>query len=49
VVVQAGLNHLFQHAVTGFPDEYGTITETVAPEVLTLIPDWIESTLAAAP
>lgn len=36
-----GLNHLFQHAVTGSPSEYGLIPETMAPEVLTQIADWI--------
>jgi uncharacterized protein len=38
-----GLNHLFQHAVTGSPSEYGLITETMAPEVLTQIAGWIGS------
>jgi len=37
----AGLNHLFQHAPTGSPMEYGGIQETFAPEVLTAISDWI--------
>ncbi len=36
-----GLNHLFQHANTGLVDEYGEIEETIAPEVLTLIADWL--------
>jgi pimeloyl-ACP methyl ester carboxylesterase len=36
-----GLNHLFQHALTGSPTEYGGIQETVAPEVLNTISDWI--------
>src|SRR5262249_18001502 len=36
-----GLNHLFQHAKTGSPEEYATIEETIAPEVLTLMSDWI--------
>ena len=36
-----GLNHLFQHAPTGSPTEYGGIEETMAPEVLTSISDWI--------
>lgn len=38
-----GLNHLFQHAVTGSPSEYGLIPETLAPEVLEQIADWIGS------
>jgi uncharacterized protein len=36
-----GLNHLFQHARTGAPGDYGTIEETFAPEALTAIGDWI--------
>jgi len=36
-----GLNHLFQHATTGSPSEYARIQETMAPEVLTQISDWI--------
>jgi pimeloyl-ACP methyl ester carboxylesterase len=38
-----GLNHLFQHATTGSPMEYGTIDETMAPEVLAQIAGWIVS------
>ena len=37
----AGLNHLFQHAKTGSPEEYAMIEETIAPEVLAIIGDWI--------
>ncbi len=36
-----GLNHLFQHAKTGSPSEYAKIKETIAPEVLKIIGDWI--------
>ncbi|HXY23749.1 MAG TPA: alpha/beta hydrolase [Candidatus Acidoferrum sp.] len=36
-----GLNHLFQHAPTGSPIEYGAIEETFAPEALSSISDWI--------
>lgn len=36
-----GLNHLFQHATTGLPSEYGEIRETFAPEALQHIGDWI--------
>lgn len=32
-----GLNHLMQHAATGEIAEYGSITETISPEVLELI------------
>lgn len=38
-----GLNHFFQHAVTGKLDEYGQIEETISPEVLSDIIDWIKS------
>lgn len=36
-----GLNHLFQHGPTGAPIEYGSIEETMAPEALNSISDWI--------
>ncbi len=36
-----GLNHLFQHATTGLPSEYGTIKEDFAPEALKAMGDWI--------
>lgn len=36
-----GLNHLFQHATTGSPNEYTGIEETISPEVLSIISDWI--------
>ena len=35
------LNHLFQRAETGLVDEYANIEETIAPEVLELVRDWI--------
>lgn len=35
------LNHLFQHAKTGSPNEYSTIEETFAPVALDLISNWI--------
>ena len=38
-----GLNHLFQHSATGVPTEYGEIEETIAPEVLSDIAEWINS------
>jgi pimeloyl-ACP methyl ester carboxylesterase len=37
-----GLNHLFQTAVTGYPDEYAAIDETISPAVLQVITDWIK-------
>jgi uncharacterized protein len=36
-----GLNHLFQHAPTGSPTEYGGILESMAPEALNAISDWV--------
>ena len=35
------LNHLFQHATTGSPNEYGGIEETMAPVVLDDVSSWI--------
>ena len=35
------LNHLFQTSQTGLPAEYGQIDETMSPEVLKVISDWI--------
>jgi pimeloyl-ACP methyl ester carboxylesterase len=35
------LNHLFQHCKTGLPTEYGEIEETISPEVLKTISEWI--------
>lgn len=36
-----GLNHLFQTAKTGSATEYGQIEETIAPQVLNKMRDWI--------
>ena len=36
-----GLNHLFQNCATGAISEYGQIEETMAPEVLRLVSEWI--------
>lgn len=35
------LNHLFQSSQTGLPSEYGKIEETISPEVLKTVSDWI--------
>lgn len=40
-----GLNHLFQSAGTGLPDEYASIEETFAPKALAVMGDWLLSTL----
>ncbi len=37
----SGLNHLMQHAVTGYSEEYGNIEETISPELLRDICDFI--------
>lgn len=41
-----GLNHLLQTARTGAPSEYFQIEETLAPEVLELIAQWIRDRFA---
>jgi dienelactone hydrolase len=41
IIEMPGLNHLFQHATTGSPAEYGGIEETLAPEFLQTVSDWI--------
>jgi len=40
-----GLNHLFQYAKSGHPNEYSTIEETINAEVLETIKNWILSVL----
>ncbi|MCH7749980.1 MAG: alpha/beta fold hydrolase [Acidobacteria bacterium] len=41
IVELAGLNHLFQTAETGSPNEYATIEETISPRALQTMTDWI--------
>lgn len=41
VVVLPELNHLLQTAGTGLPDEYAAIEETIDPEALAKIVDWV--------
>ncbi|MGM0905376.1 MAG: alpha/beta hydrolase family protein [Pseudomonadota bacterium] len=36
-----GLNHLFQEAESGLPEEYGRIEQTMAPEVMAHMSQWI--------
>ena len=36
-----GLNHLFQHCATGDAAEYMLIEETIAPEAMKAVADWI--------
>lgn len=39
------LNHLFQECETGSIEEYGKIEQTIYPEVLNIISDWITNTI----
>lgn len=39
------LNHLFQHSKTGMKSEYSQIEQTISPEVLDLIAEWISDIL----
>jgi len=41
VIEIEGVNHLFQKAQSGSPSLYGAIDETIAPEVLNAIGDWL--------
>jgi fermentation-respiration switch protein FrsA (DUF1100 family) len=41
VIELPGLNHLFQTSETGAVSEYGKIEETIAPEALKVMSDWI--------
>lgn len=42
----AELNHLFQHAYSGSPAEYGAIEETFSPQALQIIGDWLQPHIA---
>ena len=41
VVMLPNLNHLFQNAETGKANEYAIIEETISPEVLAIMTEWI--------
>ena len=43
VVIEPELNHLFQPARTGGPDEYAVIATTIDPKVLAAIADWVNA------
>ncbi len=43
VEVVPGVNHLFQTARTGSPQEYSQIEETIAPAVLSRISEWLKA------
>jgi hypothetical protein len=42
IQVLTKLNHLFQNAITGHPKEYAELEETLSPQVLKLIGDWLD-------
>ena len=44
-----GLNHLFQPATTGMPDEYAAIDTTFDPNALAEMTEWIRDAALAAP
>jgi pimeloyl-ACP methyl ester carboxylesterase len=44
-----GLNHAFQHCQSGNPSEYSKIEETMSPEVLQIVGDWILQHVHPAP
>jgi uncharacterized protein len=41
IVTIPAVNHLFQTATTGSPNEYGTLEQTFGPDLLPLITDWL--------
>ena len=41
IVELAGLNHFLQPAITGAPSEYADIDQTLAPEALGTVCDWV--------
>jgi pimeloyl-ACP methyl ester carboxylesterase len=43
VLEMVGLNHLFQTADTGMPEEYATIEETMSTAALETISEWLKS------
>lgn len=43
IIASDGLNHMFQHCTTGSVLEYASIEETISPEVLETILQWIKS------
>lgn len=41
IIALDNLNHLFQHSKTGLVPEYGEIEETISPDVLEIMSEWI--------
>lgn len=46
-IEMSGLNHLFQQAATGRPEEYGTLTQTWSESALKVMSDWLNPFQAA--
>lgn len=46
IVELPDLNHFLQRAVTGAPSEYAAIEQTLAPEAIETVCDWISNTTA---
>ena len=42
IVNMPGLNHMMQHCIYGTPDEYVSLEEDIAPEVLGRIGEWLK-------
>lgn len=42
-VVMAGHNHLFQHSLSGMPDEYASLPEDISIETLNAIIAWLDA------
>jgi hypothetical protein len=45
IIEMPGLNHLFQTAKTGGPEEYSKIEETISPKALETMGEWISKTI----
>ena len=43
VKLYQGLNHLFQKCISGLPQEYSSIEQTISPDVLQDIVEWINA------
>ena len=48
IVELPDLNHFLQRAVTGAPSEYAAIEQSLAPEAVETVCDWVSSVGAAA-
>lgn len=43
ILTLPGLNHMMQHCVYGTPEECRQLKETISPEVLEIIADWLQA------